>query len=118
MGHSKKHARTRIGRQMAGEVAEMMQALATPSRLLILDHLRDGPCSVGKLALAVGMEQSAVSHQLRHLRQVGLVVGRREGRRVIYDLHDTHVGELLEEALGHAEHVRLGRWQTSEAKAS
>jgi hypothetical protein len=37
---------------------------------------------------------------------------------VIYALHDVHVGELLEEAVGHAEHVRLGRWQSSEAEAS
>ena len=85
-----------------------MQALATPSRLLILDRLRRGPCSVGELTLSVAMEQSAVSHQLRLLRHLGLVVGERQGRRVIYALHDNHVGELLEEAIGHAEHVRLG----------
>jgi len=54
------------------------------------------------------MESSAVSHQLRVLRHLGLVVGRRDGRRIVYDLHDEHVGELLEQAIGHVEHLRQG----------
>ena len=107
-----------LNRELAGEVAEAMQALATPSRLLILDRLRAGPCSVGELIVAIGMEQSAVSHQLRLLRHLGLVVGERRGRRVIYALHDPHVGELLEEAIGHAEHVRLGQRGVIPAQAS
>jgi DNA-binding transcriptional ArsR family regulator len=90
------------------QVAETMQALATPSRLLILARLRDGACSVGELAAAVGMEGSAVSHQLRLLRHLGLVHGDRHGRRVVYALHDSHVGDLLEQAVHHVEHLRLG----------
>jgi DNA-binding transcriptional ArsR family regulator len=89
-------------------VAETMQALATPSRLRILGRLHAGSCSVNELAAAVGMESSAVSHQLRVLRHLGLVVGRRDGRRIVYDLHDEHVGELLEQAVGHVEHLRQG----------
>ncbi len=85
-----------------------MQALATPSRLRILARLKDSPCSVGDLAAAVGMEQSAVSHQLRLLRHLDLVVGERSGRRTIYALHDSHVGVLLDEAVYHVEHTRLG----------
>jgi DNA-binding transcriptional ArsR family regulator len=54
------------------------------------------------------MEGSAVSHQLRILRHLGLVVGRRQGRQVIYDFHDDHVGELLEQAISHVEHLREG----------
>ena len=57
----------------AAAVAETMQALATPSRVRILSRLGAGPCSVGALALAVEMEQSAVSQQLRVLRHLGLV---------------------------------------------
>jgi DNA-binding transcriptional ArsR family regulator len=95
-----------------------MQALATPSRVLILDRLRRGACPVGELARAVAMEQSAVSHQLRLLRHLGLVVSERRGRQVIYDLHDPHVGELLEQAIGHSEHVRLGRRQPIGARSS
>jgi ArsR family transcriptional regulator, nickel/cobalt-responsive transcriptional repressor len=90
-------------------VAETMQALATPSRLRILGRLHASPCPVNELAAAVEMEPSAVSHQLRVLRHLGLVIGRREGRQVVYDLHDDHVGELLEQAISHVEHLRQGR---------
>jgi DNA-binding transcriptional ArsR family regulator len=90
-----------------------MQALATPSRLRILGRLSDGPCSVNELATAVGMESSAVSHQLRLLRHLGLVVGQRDGRQIVYDLYDDHVGELLEQAISHVEHLRIGRSRTA-----
>jgi len=92
----------------AALVADTMQALAAPSRVRILGRLRSGPCSVNELADAVGMESSAVSHQLRLLRHLGLVVGQRAGRRVVYALHDEHVGELLEQAVSHVEHLRFG----------
>jgi ArsR family transcriptional regulator, nickel/cobalt-responsive transcriptional repressor len=90
-------------------VAETMQALATPSRLRILGRLHAGPCPVNELASTIGMEPSAVSHQLRMLRHLGLVVGRRDGRQIVYDLYDDHVGELLEQAISHVEHLRQGR---------
>jgi DNA-binding transcriptional ArsR family regulator len=92
----------------AGVVADTMQALAAPSRVRILGRLSAGACSVNALAEAVGMEPSAVSHQLRLLRHLGLVTGRRDGRRVVYDLYDEHVGELLDQAISHAEHLRAG----------
>jgi len=85
-----------------------MQALATASRVRILGRLRESPCAVGELAAAVGMEQSAVSHQLRLLRHLGLVIGERRGRQVFYALHDSHVADLLDQAVYHIEHVRLG----------
>lgn len=88
-------------------IAATLQALATPSRLLILGRLREGPASVGQLAEAVGMNQSAVSHQLRLLRNLGLVDGQREGRTITYALYDNHVAQLLDEAIYHAEHLRL-----------
>ncbi|HEY2652686.1 MAG TPA: metalloregulator ArsR/SmtB family transcription factor [Solirubrobacteraceae bacterium] len=92
----------------AASVAETMQALAAPSRVRILSRLGAGPCSVGQLAREVGMEQSAVSQQLRVLRHLGLVVGERDGRQIIYALHDEHVKALLTEAISHTEHLRLG----------
>lgn len=106
----------RLDGDTARQVAETMQALATPSRVRILGRLKETPCSVGELAQAVGMEQSAVSHQLRVLRHLGLVVGDRVGRRTVYALHDSHVGVLLEEAIYHVEHVRLG-YPTRQAPA-
>ncbi|MCH5643385.1 MULTISPECIES: metalloregulator ArsR/SmtB family transcription factor [unclassified Gordonia (in: high G+C Gram-positive bacteria)] len=92
----------------AATVAETLQALASPNRLLILTQLRQEPCSVTDLAEAVGMEQPAVSHQLRLLRALGLVVGTRQGRSIIYSLYDSHVASLLDEAIYHIEHLRLG----------
>ena len=92
----------------AREVAETMQALATPSRVRILGRLRGSACSVGELAEAVGMERSAVSQQLRVLRHLGLVIGERRGRSIIYALHDSHVADLLDQAVFHIEHVRIG----------
>ncbi|WP_028474338.1 ArsR/SmtB family transcription factor [Nocardioides alkalitolerans] len=92
----------------ARQVATTLQALATPSRLLILATLQEGPRTVGDLVEAVGMEQPAVSHQLRLLRNLGLVAGERRGRHIEYRLYDDHVAELIEQAIYHAEHVRLG----------
>jgi len=97
---------TPVSAQDARHVARVMSALATPSRVRILGRLREGPCAVGELALAVGMEQPAVSHQLRILRDLGLVEGSRNGRHIIYGLYDSHVATLLEEALRHIEHLR------------
>lgn len=102
----------------ARSVAETMQALATPSRVRILSRLGAGPCSVGELAREVEMEQSAVSQQLRVLRHLGLVVGEREGRQIVYALHDEHVRALLSEAVSHTEHLRLGLVASSAAPAT
>jgi DNA-binding transcriptional ArsR family regulator len=98
----------RLDLAAAKAVAETLQALATPSRLLILGRLREGPATVNELAEAVEMEQSAVSHQLRMLRHLGLVDGQRHGRSITYALYDDHVAQLLDEAVYHAEHVHLG----------
>lgn len=109
MGHRQERAgASQIDARTATTVAQTMQALATPSRVRILGRLADGDSSVGALAEAVGMEQSAVSHQLRLLRHLGLVVGERVGRQVIYALHDDHVRVLLDEAVAHVEHLELG----------
>lgn len=100
--------RSRLDAASAANVATTLQALATPSRLLILARLREGPLPATELAAAVGMEQSACSHQLRLLRNLGLVVGTRKGRSIVYSLYDNHVAELIDQAIYHAEHLRLG----------
>ncbi len=97
-----------IDAELARVVAERMQMLAAPSRVQILGRLKQGACSVGVLAEAVGMESSAVSHQLRALRHLGLVIGERRGKHVVYGLHDTHVAELLDQAVFHVQHLTLG----------
>lgn len=111
MGHGVEGTSTppaQLDAESAATVAATLQALATPSRLRMLTRLRHGACSVGDLVEAVGMEQSAVSHQLRLLRVMGLVTGTRRGRNVVYSLYDNHVAMLLDEAVYHIEHLGLG----------
>jgi DNA-binding transcriptional ArsR family regulator len=93
----------------AEAVADAMFALSTPSRVRILSHLRERPHTVGELIEALGMEQSAISHQLRVLREYHLVVAERRGRQRIYALYDEHVASLLDEAVGHLAHLTSGR---------
>jgi DNA-binding transcriptional ArsR family regulator len=100
--------RRRLDAADAARIATTLQALATPSRLLILSRLREGPLPATELAAEVGLEQSACSHQLRLLRNLGLVTGERRGRSVVYALYDDHVAQLLDQALHHVEHLRLG----------
>lgn len=90
---------------LAGRLADTMFALSTPSRVLILGCLLAGPRSVSDITETLGMEQSAVSHQLRVLREHQLVRAERAGRSRLYALYDEHVSVLLEAAL---RHVRLG----------
>jgi DNA-binding transcriptional ArsR family regulator len=111
MAHGREHSdidRLLTDMGFAQAAAESVQALATPSRLRILARLHTGAASVNEIAGAVGMESSAVSHQLRLLRHLGLVAGKRDGRQVVYELHDDHVADLLDEVVSHVEHVRLG----------
>lgn len=105
MGDSERHGR--LDAAGAARVAGTLQALATPSRLMILDRLRLGACAATELAAEVGMEQSACSHQLRVLREQGLVIGERRGRSVVYALYDAHVLALLDQAVHHVEHLHL-----------
>ena len=79
------------------------------SRLRLLWALIDGEQTVEALAGAVSMEQSAVSHQLRLLRQQRLVAVRRDGRHGYYRLFDHHMPELLAALRHHYEHVHPPR---------
>jgi len=100
----------------AGEIAEEMRAFAAESRVRLMYELRRGERSVEDLAGATELEPNVVSQQLRILRQLRFVASRREGRRIIYRLHDHHVGELLEAVRHHYEHARRG-WVAAEPAA-
>jgi DNA-binding transcriptional ArsR family regulator len=124
MAHGREHQGTdRLldDTAFARSAAESIQALSAPSRLRILARLHAAPASVNEIAGSVGMESSAVSHQLRLLRHLGLVTGQRDGRQVVYELYDDHVADLLEQVVSHVEHVRLGlagRQQTAETASA
>jgi DNA-binding transcriptional ArsR family regulator len=92
--------------ELAAEIADAMFALSTPSRIQILYALLERPHDVSELVDAVGLEQSAVSHQLRVLREHALVRVERGGTRRVYSLADHHIVALLHQAKGHAEHRR------------
>jgi ArsR family transcriptional regulator len=83
--------------------AESLRLLADPTRIKILWALLQGESSVACLAEIVGATPTAVSQHLAKLRLAGLVSGRREGTFVHYSATDVHVGNLLAEALHHAD---------------
>ena len=62
---------------------------------------RKKECSVGNIAISLDMEQSAISHQLKTLKDARLVKSRREGKSMLYSLDDLHVFSILEQVLTH-----------------
>lgn len=92
----------------ADQIAEAMRAFSASSRVRLLFALLGGDRSVEELAEIVGMEQSAVSQQLRVLRQLHFVTAQRDGRHVRYRLHDHHVEDLLAAVRHHREHALRG----------
>jgi DNA-binding transcriptional ArsR family regulator len=85
------------------QLALLFKALADQSRLRILMALEQGEMCVCDLAAFLEISESAVSHQLRMLRQMSLVANRREGPVLYYRLTDAHVSQLVLVAL---EHIR------------
>ena len=90
--------------QTSTHLAELFSALSDPTRLRIISVLLEGEMNVGDIATQLGMTESAVSHQLRGLRQMQLVRSRKEGRQVYYALDDDHVAKLYSMGLDHVEH--------------
>ncbi len=88
----------------AHRLAEIFKALSDPTRLKIITLLMHHEVCVHVMEEALGMTQSAISHQLRGLRQLHLVRFRKEGRHVFYALDDDHVRILLEQGLLHITH--------------
>jgi ArsR family transcriptional regulator len=88
-------------------LAEVFSALGDPTRLRILTALAVRELCVCDIAAVIGASQSAVSHQLRTLRQLDLVAFRREGKRAVYFLADDHVRTLLDQGGEHVDE-RLG----------
>ncbi len=93
-----------IDGQTAMSLAEIFKALSDPTRLRLISLLTEHEVCVHTLEAVMGMTQSAVSHQLRYLRQLGIVRYRKEGRHVYYALDDEHVRMLFEQGLLHAKH--------------
>ncbi len=86
------------------QLAELFSTLSDASRVRLISLLMEGEMSVSTLAEELKMTESAVSHQLRGLRQMHLVRARKDGRQVFYSLDDDHVSKLFSMGLDHVEH--------------
>jgi DNA-binding transcriptional ArsR family regulator len=93
-----------IRAEHAAALAELFKAFSDPSRLRIISALVNDELNVSTIAEAAGLTESATSHHLRGLRQMGLVRARKEGRQVFYSLLDEHVKELYQIGLDHVIH--------------
>lgn len=91
--------------EKAQRMAEFFGLLADPNRLRILSVLARNELCVGDLAIALGMSESAVSHQLRTLKSLRLVNYRRQGRHIFYQLLDHHVLALYQSVAEHLDEI-------------
>ncbi len=87
----------------AAHVAELFRAFSDTSRVRLLSAITAQACNVGALARMVGISESAVSHHLRSLRQMGLVAARREGKEVYYRIEDEHIIALFGQGVNHVQ---------------
>lgn len=88
------------------DVSEFFKVFGDVTRIRILQSLLAGEKNVSELADAVEMSQSAISHQLRVLRQNNLVKYQKEGKAVFYSLDDEHVQTILQQGMTHIRHKR------------
>ena len=88
----------------ASQLASLFEALSDPTRLRIIATLIEGEMNVGDLVKSIGLSKSAVSHQLRGLRDKRLVRSRKQGRQVFVCLDDEHIADLFKRGLDHILH--------------
>ncbi|GAB4494671.1 MAG: hypothetical protein Fur0016_23850 [Anaerolineales bacterium] len=88
----------------ANRLADLFSALSDPTRVRILAALMDDEVSVGDLVQQIGPTKSAISHQLRGLKDKRLIRARKQGRQVFIAINDEHVTELFQKGLEHARH--------------
>jgi ArsR family transcriptional regulator len=87
----------------AAQVAEIFRAFSDTSRVRILSALTTRELNVSSLAVLVGISESAVSHHMRNLRQMGLVKARRDGKEVYYRMEDEHIITLFRQGVSHVQ---------------
>lgn len=97
-------AKDKITPTVASDLANLFDALSDQTRILIISALLDGEVGVGELVERLGLTKSAISHQLRGLRDKRLIRTRKQGRNVFVCLDDDHVVELFQRGLDHVLH--------------
>jgi ArsR family transcriptional regulator len=93
-----------LGGQNAIRLAGVFKALADPTRLRIVSMLAHHELCVCDIAGSLGMTHSAVSHQLRMMRDMRVVKPRKDGRMVYYSLDDDHIHDLFDRGVEHVLH--------------
>ena len=88
-----------INKEKIQSISKVFKVISDPTRLSILFLLQKEELSVGNIVLALDMEQSAISHQLKILKDSRLVKARREGKSMVYSLDDLHVFSILEQLI-------------------
>ena len=88
-------------KQTLEQIAELFKGVCDPTRVHILSLLQQREQCVTEIAEAVELSQSAISHQLRMLKQMHLIKFRREGKNILYSLADDHVRTILKMGLEH-----------------
>lgn len=83
------------------ELSDLFKVFADSTRLRILHKLFNGPISVGVIADALDMSQSAISHQLKYLKNSNLVKSERNGKSIYYSLADDHIKTIFKTGLEH-----------------
>lgn len=86
-------------------LAELFKVFADSTRMKIICSLKEKELCVGEIAFITNTTQSAISHQLRVLKQAKLVKYRKEGKMVYYSLDDEHVNEIVMKGREHIEEV-------------
>jgi len=104
----------RVKQQMPKEetlydLAELFKVFGDTTRIKILWALEEAEMCVCDIAVLLNMSQSAISHQLRVLKQANLVKNRREGKVVYYSLDDDHVKQIFNQGLVHIQELRESR---------
>ncbi|MEG0285672.1 MULTISPECIES: metalloregulator ArsR/SmtB family transcription factor [Vagococcus] len=88
------------------KVSKFFKSISDPTRLRILIALSEDELNVSAITEKLQMEQSAISHQLKLLRESHLVKSRKEGKSVVYSLDDQHVTDILAKTFQHMNHVQ------------
>lgn len=96
--------KTTVTPEVASDLASLFDALSDPTRILILATLLEGEIGVGDLVEHIGLTKSAISHQLRGLRDKRIIRTRKQGRNVFVCLDDQHVIDLFQRGLDHVRH--------------
>ena len=97
-------AKDKVTPAVASDLANLFDALSDPTRILIISALLNGEVGVSELVERLGLTKSAVSHQLRGLRDKRLIRTSKQGRNVFVCLDDDHVIELFKRGLDHVLH--------------